>query len=85
MEALCKSLVFALAYLGTVARESDDDEDNDVAALERMAFELNSMTSAEKKSLLATAKAAIASEQKAKKPNHSLISGYNSVLEQFAE
>lgn len=85
MNALCKSLAFALAYLGTVARESDDDEDNDVEALERMVFELNSMTPAEKKALLATAKAAIAIEQKAKKPNHTLISGYNSVLEQFAD
>jgi hypothetical protein len=85
MDALSKALAYSLAYLGTVQRESDDDADNDVKALECISALLNDLSPQERASLEAAAKDAIAREQKAQQPNHSLIDGYHSILENLAE
>jgi hypothetical protein len=81
MKSISSALAFAMAYLGTVGRESDTDEDNDVKALEDIAAELASMTRRERQSLQNAAQTAIEVELAAKSPNHSLVSGYRDVLE----
>jgi hypothetical protein len=85
MEALCNALAFAMAYLGTVERESDGDEDNDATALESIASYLSEITDSERKALQQAAQLAIQTEKQSKQPNHSLIEGYQSVIEHLAE
>ena len=85
MNSLAKALAYAMAYLGTVARESDTDEDNDAEALESVAAELASITPSERKALQDAAKSAISIQEQSESPNYSLINGFNDVLEHLKE
>ncbi|MFN0078234.1 MAG: hypothetical protein ACKVY0_17410 [Prosthecobacter sp.] len=85
MNSLANALAYAMAYLGTVARESEADEDNDADALESIAAELASITPRERQALQDAAKLAISSEETSESPNYSLINGCNDVLEHLKE
>lgn len=85
MEALSKALAYTIAYLGSVVRETGNDADNDVGALEDIAALIDELTPPEKASLQAAAGQAIAEAEKAEQPNYNLIEGYHSILEHLAE
>lgn len=85
MTALAEALTFAVAYLGSTPRSDDNDEDNDVNALESLAALLQTATGEEREAIRSAAEKAIASIEKSSSPNTQLLQGYRSCIENFCE
>jgi hypothetical protein len=81
MKALADALVYAVAFIDSREPSDDEDEDQDVGALESIAYYLGSATDKEKDALAAAAERALAAELKSSRPNKALVRDYKRWME----
>jgi len=84
MKSIADTLVFAVAHIG--CRDDENDEkylDDDVRALEQIAFLLGATSPAEQDELAAAAERALAEEQSSLQPNARLLHDYAHWMEEL--